>query len=238
MPSGTGPHWLPLRAAICTRPSARRTPVEQVTVHLRARGCPSRRLSPRCGAASSAGRAASSPRSGAPATRGWAWCGGGSAAAARARHGGRRRAARARPAGCAAAGGARWRRWSGRRRPAGRRGGRPAGPAGGRSARAAPAGATDSSTRESAVLTPCPPGPEERENRQLSAAAGTTTEPVTARSPEASSTAGMRTVWPTVTRRRSRQRAGLEVLGGPAGHAVGPLGPLVRVHAAQDPPPA
>ena len=32
----------------------------------------------------------------------------------------------------------------------------------------------DSSTRESAVLTPCPPGPDEREKRQLSSASGIT----------------------------------------------------------------
>jgi hypothetical protein len=44
------------------------------------------------------------------------------------------------------------------------------------------------------VLTPWPPGPDERENRQLSTDAGTTTDPVTGRSPEASSLPGTGTV--------------------------------------------
>src|SRR4051794_39597145 len=55
-------------------------------------------------------------------------------------------------------------------------------------------GATESSTPESAGLTPWPPGPDERENRQFSAAAGTTTEPVTGRSPDGSSVVGTRPV--------------------------------------------
>ncbi|WP_040336560.1 DUF1905 domain-containing protein [Candidatus Blastococcus massiliensis] len=36
MPSGTGPHWLPLRAAICTAIGKSRAG-EQVTVHLQQR---------------------------------------------------------------------------------------------------------------------------------------------------------------------------------------------------------
>jgi Domain of unknown function (DUF1905) len=36
MPSGEGPHWLPLRAAICTAIGKRRAG-EQVTVHLQQR---------------------------------------------------------------------------------------------------------------------------------------------------------------------------------------------------------
>lgn len=36
MPSGTGPHWLPLRAAICTAIGKSRAG-EQVTVHLQRR---------------------------------------------------------------------------------------------------------------------------------------------------------------------------------------------------------
>ena len=36
MPSGTGPHWLPLRAAICTAIGKSRAG-EQVTVHLQER---------------------------------------------------------------------------------------------------------------------------------------------------------------------------------------------------------
>ena len=36
MPSGTGPHWLPLRAAICTAIGKSRSG-EEVTVHLRQR---------------------------------------------------------------------------------------------------------------------------------------------------------------------------------------------------------
>ncbi len=36
MPSGTGPHWLPLRAAICTA-IGKRDAGEQVTVHLQQR---------------------------------------------------------------------------------------------------------------------------------------------------------------------------------------------------------
>jgi hypothetical protein len=36
MPSGTGPHWLPLRAAICTAVGKSRAG-EEVTVHLRRR---------------------------------------------------------------------------------------------------------------------------------------------------------------------------------------------------------
>ena len=36
MPSGTGPHWLPLRAAICTAIGKSRAG-EEVTVHLRQR---------------------------------------------------------------------------------------------------------------------------------------------------------------------------------------------------------
>ncbi len=37
MPSGTGPHWLPLRAAICTAVGKSRAG-EEVTVHLRRHG--------------------------------------------------------------------------------------------------------------------------------------------------------------------------------------------------------
>ena len=42
---------------------------------------------------------------------------------------------------------------------------------------------TDSSTRESAVLTPWPPGPEEREKFQRNAFAGTVRDGLTTRSP-------------------------------------------------------
>ena len=39
----------------------------------------------------------------------------------------------------------------------------------------------DSSTLLSVVLTPCPPGPEDRENRSLSSASGTTNDRVISR---------------------------------------------------------
>ena len=87
------------------------------------------------------------------------------------------------------------------------------------------------------MLTPWPPGPEEREKRQLSAAAGTTTEPVTGRSPDGSSVAAMRTVSRRWTSRAPGQGARFEVLRRPAGDGVLPLGPLGGVHAAQDPAP-
>ena len=45
---------------------------------------------------------------------------------------------------------------------------------------------TESSTLESAVFTPWPPGPDEREKLQASALAGTVSDPVTGRSPNGS----------------------------------------------------
>lgn len=42
---------------------------------------------------------------------------------------------------------------------------------------------TESSTLESAVLTPCPPGPDEREKFQPNAFAGTLRDGLTIRSP-------------------------------------------------------
>ena len=46
-----------------------------------------------------------------------------------------------------------------------------------------PARSQDSSTRESVVLTDCPPGPLDRENRQRSSPSGITTDGSTCRSP-------------------------------------------------------
>ena len=143
-------------------------------------------VSPRSGAASSAGRAASSPRCGAPASRGWAWCGAG-----RRRWGEGRAEHRGQPL----AGGlpvaqllpvlARGDGQDAVDQAAAEPVGEPL-----PLVSVSPgisSGATDSSTRESAVLTPWPPGPDDRENRQLERAGGTTREPMTGRSPEASS---------------------------------------------------
>ena len=97
--------------------------------------------------------------------------------------GGARRAARAPRPGCEAGCGARWRRPSARRR----RASGPAAPGplpqvcGNEGERAT---SNDSSTRESVVFTPCPPGPEERENRQCSSRAGSTSGPRIGRSPQ------------------------------------------------------
>ena len=63
------------------------------------------------------------------------------------------------------------------------------------------------------MLTPCPPGPEDRENRQFRAAAGTTTEPVTTRSPDGSSVRGHRCS-ADVSRAR-RQSSGCPARGTP-----------------------
>ncbi|WP_324278682.1 hypothetical protein [Blastococcus brunescens] len=65
-----------------------------------------------------------------------------------------------------------------------------------------------------------PPGPEDRENRQLNAAAGTTTVAVTGRSPEASSIPGTCTVSPS--RRGAHDR-----IPGPRGAAVFGVVPLL-----------
>ncbi len=66
----------------------------------------------------------------------------------------------------------------------------------------------DNSTRESVVLTPCPPGPLDRENRQESSAAGTTTEPVTRTPPSMSCSSIDRSAPHTRPRSRRDRRRG------------------------------
>jgi hypothetical protein len=69
---------------------------------------------------------------------------------------------------------------------------------------ALPATSYRSSTRESAVLTPCPPGPELREKRSRSSPAGTTQRPRTTRSSATPPVSPIRRCTPLVVGRARR----------------------------------
>jgi hypothetical protein len=144
-----------------------------------------------------------------------AWCGAGAAGAERWPGAAVRSIAAAPPGGCATGSGVRWRRSPPRHPPAGRPAAAGPAPAGAGSDGVVARGKT-SSTRESVVLTFCPPGPEERENRQASSPAG-----MARWSFRRSGGSAMAPAW----RRSLAEAFGGSALGGPPSAALRPGSP-------------